>query len=168
MFKRVVLKNFKGIAEGDIQLWPFTLLIGKNNSGKTTILEALYLAPNPFRPIFGEPVPVRGGRDTALHCLAYLHESLDAGGFGFLIRDYVAEESLIKYYLEEDRSCELRFERDENLRSRVSVSYKSMKDRKYLGYLDLNSNNMEVEISSSLLVSQDLSLSREYKNFQTP
>ena len=151
MLERITLKDFRGISEGDVKLWPFTLLVGKNNSGKTTLLEALYLAPNPFRPVFGVPVPVKGGGDTALHCLAYLHESLDAGGFGFLLRDYVAEESLIGYFLEGDTSFELTFRREGDDKSRITVSYTSGKDRKLLGYLNLDSNYAEARIGGSLL-----------------
>lgn len=45
MIKRIYLQNFRGIAEGDIQgFTQINLLVGPNNSGKTTILEALYLA----------------------------------------------------------------------------------------------------------------------------
>ncbi len=114
-------------------------------------MEALYLAPNPFRSVFGEPVPLKGGLDTAIHCLAYLHESLDAEGFGFLIRDYVADKSLIQYQLKEGRSFELEFERDRELRSRISVSYKYGDDRKILGFLYLNSNHADIAIRGSLL-----------------
>ena len=151
MFERVAFKDFRGIGEGDVKLWPFTLLVGKNNSGKTTLLEALYLAPNPFRPIFGEPVPVKSGRDTALHCLAYMHESLDAEGFGFLIRDYVAEKSLIRYFLERDRSPELVFMRDRDVRSRIEVSYVFKSEKKLLGFLNLSSNYAEIKINGPLL-----------------
>ncbi|MBO3798495.1 MAG: hypothetical protein JTT13_06480 [Candidatus Brockarchaeota archaeon] len=34
---------------GEARLEPFMIILGGNNSGKTTILEALFLAPNPFR-----------------------------------------------------------------------------------------------------------------------
>lgn len=51
MIKNLKLKNFKGIKEGALDFAPITILIGPNNSGKTTILEALLLAPNPFRQV---------------------------------------------------------------------------------------------------------------------
>ncbi|RLE62584.1 MAG: hypothetical protein DRJ47_10440, partial [Thermoprotei archaeon] len=44
MIKKVTLRNFRGIAKGEIDLEPLTILVGPNNSGKTTILEALLLA----------------------------------------------------------------------------------------------------------------------------
>ena len=159
MFERIALKDFKGIGEGDVKLWLFTLLVGKNNSGKTTLLEALYLAPNPFRSVFGEPVPMKGGGDTALHCLAYLHESLDAGGFGFLVRDYVAEISLTRYFLEGGKSFELAFRRDKDVQSRITVFYTSKEDRRLLGSLNLSSNYIEIK-RKDLLLEKDVILLR--------
>ncbi len=45
MITDLYLKGFRGIAEGEISDFrQFNLLVGPNNSGKTTILEALYLA----------------------------------------------------------------------------------------------------------------------------
>jgi hypothetical protein len=44
MIKDLFLKNFRGINTGTLEDFAqFTVLIGPNNSGKTTILEALYL-----------------------------------------------------------------------------------------------------------------------------
>ncbi len=114
--------------EGEVELWPFTLIVGRNNSAKTTVLEALFLAPNPFRQIFGGYPPLKDGRDTALHCLAYLHESLDSTGFRFLLRDYIANKSEIHYYLAdrndpaERDSYFLIFEREEE-NDKCSVLY---------------------------------------------
>lgn len=41
MLKKLVVKNFKAICEMTIQFTPFTMLIGGNSSGKTTVLQAL-------------------------------------------------------------------------------------------------------------------------------
>jgi energy-coupling factor transporter ATP-binding protein EcfA2 len=44
MIKELFLKNFRGIRTGKLEDFAqFTILVGPNNSGKTTILEALYL-----------------------------------------------------------------------------------------------------------------------------
>ena len=37
------LSNFKSVAEGGVDLAPFTLVVGENSSGKSTLLHALYL-----------------------------------------------------------------------------------------------------------------------------
>ncbi|MGC8558944.1 MAG: AAA family ATPase [Nitrososphaeria archaeon] len=50
------LRNFKGIKEGELKLDPFTILVGSNNSAKTTVLESLFLLANPFRGILGTTV----------------------------------------------------------------------------------------------------------------
>lgn len=44
MIKSVVLKNFRGFKDHTIDFTPFCLLIGQNNAGKTTLIEALRIA----------------------------------------------------------------------------------------------------------------------------
>jgi predicted ATP-dependent endonuclease of OLD family len=72
MITKLRIKNFRGIKEGEIELAPLTILLGGNNSGNTTILEALFLAPNPFR----EVPYVIGGFTTHRNLLNNLWTSL--------------------------------------------------------------------------------------------
>ncbi|WP_448594331.1 AAA family ATPase [Thermoflexus hugenholtzii] len=44
--QRIELHRFRGIESGSVPLAPFTVLLGLNGSGKTAIVEALYLAAN--------------------------------------------------------------------------------------------------------------------------
>lgn len=45
LVRAVRIKNFRGIAEGELDgLTGITVLVGRNNTGKSTVLEALYLA----------------------------------------------------------------------------------------------------------------------------
>ncbi len=37
------LSNFKSVTEGGVDLAPFTLVVGENSSGKSTLLHALHL-----------------------------------------------------------------------------------------------------------------------------
>jgi predicted ATP-binding protein involved in virulence len=69
MIKRLRLENFKGVVEGEVELDKLTILVGPNNSGKTTILEALFLAPNPFRLVPYYP-------PTAIEVLQECHKTL--------------------------------------------------------------------------------------------
>ena len=39
MIHEVAFLNFRGIREGHLRLYPLTVLLGANNSGKTTVLE---------------------------------------------------------------------------------------------------------------------------------
>ena len=50
LIKNLDLKEFRGIksCEEPLEFSKFTVLIGRNNSGKSTILQALYLLPDPF------------------------------------------------------------------------------------------------------------------------
>ncbi len=51
MIKRLVIHRFRGIREGVLDdLGKVNLLVGPNNSGKTAILEMLYLGGNSVRP----------------------------------------------------------------------------------------------------------------------
>src|SRR5580658_1115028 len=43
------IKNFRGIAEADIRFGVHTVLIGDNNSGKSSVLEAIDLVLGPDR-----------------------------------------------------------------------------------------------------------------------
>ncbi len=52
MFKEVTIRNFKAIRDLTIKLTPFTMLIGENSSGKSTVLQALdFLCNTAFRDI---------------------------------------------------------------------------------------------------------------------
>ena len=44
MIKSISLKNFRGFRDHTVELTPFCLLIGQNNAGKTTLVEALRIA----------------------------------------------------------------------------------------------------------------------------
>jgi len=61
MIEAMSLREFRGIKEckKPLRFSKFNVLIGRNNSGKTAILEALFLFPIPFDayfvPLFGRP-----------------------------------------------------------------------------------------------------------------
>ena len=89
MIKSLKLKNFRGIREGTVELSPITILLGSNNSGKTTILEALFLAPNPFRKV---PYPLHGPYEQkALGTVLFLHETLNSKSPISLFHNYVSD-----------------------------------------------------------------------------
>jgi|GEM_PF-354381 energy-coupling factor transporter ATP-binding protein EcfA2 len=96
MINKLRLENFRGVKEGEIKLSPLTILVGANNSGKTTILEALFLLPNPLRD-----VPYENW--SAVRTVHYLHETLDCEGYAFLLYKYIADKAVIEwndeYYL---------------------------------------------------------------------
>ena len=48
MIQKIELKRFKRFEHTTIELGDFAVLVGENNSGKTTILQAINLAMNAF------------------------------------------------------------------------------------------------------------------------
>ena len=88
VIRKLRLENFRGVVKGEIELDRLTILVGPNNSGKTTILEALFLAPNPFRAVPYFPM-------TAAELIAAYHRALNEMGYTFLVNKYTAEEAVI-------------------------------------------------------------------------
>ncbi|MCX9013135.1 MAG: AAA family ATPase [Candidatus Methanoperedens sp.] len=93
MVKRLKLENFRGVKKGEIELGDLTILVGSNNSAKTTILEALFLMPNPFRLV---PY-VTQFQDFAASLVHEMHKTLDSQGYIFLFYKYVAKEAKIEW-----------------------------------------------------------------------
>jgi len=100
MIKRLKIQNFRGIKEGTLELSPITILLGPNNSGKSTILEALFLAPNPGREV--PYIPLRD-QNTAAGVIYFLHETLDYRGYTFLFHNYTSQLSEIECDINGDR-----------------------------------------------------------------
>jgi hypothetical protein len=73
LVERIEIRGFRGIGSGSVPLAPFTVLLGLNGSGKTAVLEALYLAAN--AGIWKDPV----GRVPLQHVLRRRGGG-DAGG----------------------------------------------------------------------------------------
>jgi len=90
MITKLNIKNFRGI--GELELAPLTILLGGNNSGKSTILEALFLAPNPFRSV---PYVI-GGYKSAVGVIHAMHETLNSQGYAFLLYNYTANQAEIE------------------------------------------------------------------------
>jgi len=93
MIRGLKIRNFRGIKEGELEFSPITILLGPNNSGKSTVLEALFLAPNPGR---GVPYFLPDGRNSALDVVRFLHRTLDYVGYAFLLHNYTSERSEIE------------------------------------------------------------------------
>jgi hypothetical protein len=135
VIKRLRLENFKGVVEGEVELDKLTILVGPNNSGKTTILEALFLEPNPFRLVPYNP-------PTAIELLQEYHKTLSDKGYAFLLNKYIAKNMVIKV---DDR--ELLFTKDSEAGISIYTNYLAVghssfifrigeKDYMYLGYLN--------------------------------
>lgn len=161
MIQSVKIKNFRGIREGEINLAPLTILLGANNSGKTTILEALFLAPNPFRR-----VPYRNY--SAVDVVHIMHETLESQGFAFLLNKYIAKTAEIECKVDGDiflfkfiKSRECIFVTTNKEMKQYSTAYVEGKEIKCFGRLYISefgeySHDSTPYIDNTLLISPKL------------
>jgi len=82
---KLTLKNFRGIKEGSLEFKRVNIMIGGNNSGKTTVLESLFLAPNPLRY-----VPY-GVSKSAVGVLNDVHSTLNSAANISLFHGYTGD-----------------------------------------------------------------------------
>jgi len=152
MIRTLRLKNFRGVKEGEINFEPLTILLGPNNAGKTTILEALFLAPNPLRPTPYLIDPSRG--NMAIVIVNSLHETLDSKGFVSLLYNYSS------------KNAEIECDTDGNTHS---LGFISSMDRNSL-YLTSNKtrsyNRVNID-NKEIVYSGRLSMSSEYTDSVT-
>lgn len=97
LIKEVEFSNFKGIEKGKIELYPLTILIGSNNAAKSTVLEGLFLGPNPFRSV---PYFIPGSLNfpsKALEAIYYMHHALDYRGYAFLLHNYTSDSTELEF-----------------------------------------------------------------------
>jgi len=140
---RLGLRNFKGVVEGEAELDKLTILVGPNNSGKTTILEALFLAPNPLRQVPYVPT-------TAVQLLLEYHKTLSEKGYTFLLNKYIANNVVI-----EVDDLELLFTKINGSGIAVKVTYLSQSGETGildLGYLRPDGN---VEVRSNVQIADN-------------
>ena len=119
---KLSIRNFRGIKEGEIDFKNLNILIGGNNSGKTTVLESLFLIPNPFRYVpYGINV-------EAVSILSSLHSTLGEA-YAFLLHEYTSNTATITC-----SNVTVEFQRTENS---IRVYIKTGK-KHHVGSLDLS------------------------------
>ena len=99
---RLEFREFRGVrlVKEPLELSDFTVLVGRNNSGKTTVLDALYLLPHPEAR---HPVGIsalaerRGGRYDRAWLIRHVHSASPQ----HLIYRY-SGRALIRYVLDRD------------------------------------------------------------------
>jgi len=95
--KKLILRNFRGIRKGEVTLNKgLTILIGPNNSGKTSILEAILLAQGIDKIMYDL---------TTLDALATIHKTLEDRSLDHLIYGYGTKvrRAIIGYELVESK-----------------------------------------------------------------
>jgi len=169
MVKKLKLINFRGVKEGELELGDLTILVGSNNSAKTTILEALFLAPNPLRFVpYILPSDPSGKTSTAALIVHEMHKTLNGDGYAFLLYKYIAEKAIIQW---DDIELKLIKHGDnillvdnKNIFHNYNTVYISGKDLRFFGLLGLssksswtNERNREILLMpESLLISSEL------------
>jgi AAA15 family ATPase/GTPase len=138
---RLEIRNFKGIKEGSLTLGDLNILIGGNNSGKSTILEGLFLIPNPFRTVFNK---------TAIEILASLHSTLYSNSYIFLLHNYITDLASISYS-DDSSFIKLQFQSSEN-RNYTEVYINENRNAYYLG--DLSHFGIHYSLANQLQEAQ--------------
>ena len=89
LIKSISLSDFRGVREtkDKIDFTEFTVLIGRNNSGKTSILEALSLFPIPYSGSPNDNIPITGV--SKLDFITELH-----GYFNSILYGYTGEAKI--------------------------------------------------------------------------
>ena len=152
MITKLSIKNFRGIGEGELELAPLTILLGGNNSGKSTILEALFLAPNPFRS-----VPYVIGSASAVEVIHAMHKTLNSQGYAFLLYNYTANQAEIECKVDGEDYVLLFNKEDPD----ISVYTKSEEKRTHIGRMNMSTSSISVKepktlIDNTLLISSKL------------
>jgi len=112
LITRVVLKNFKSIAECDVRLGPVTFLVGPNGSGKSNFIDGLRFVADALRKSLGTAIESRHGFHTVLRqgsqqpevMLCRLEFQLGVESTGFYQFELTAQEQLAARVLREECS----------------------------------------------------------------
>ncbi len=65
--KRLALKNYKSIAECDVELRPLTVVVGRNGSGKSNLVDSLHFVADALRDSLEFAIRKRGGIKAVIH-----------------------------------------------------------------------------------------------------
>ena len=153
MITKLSIKNFRGIEKGELELAPLTILLGGNNSGKSTILEALFLAPNPFRCV---PYVINGY--TVVETLHEMHRTIiSEGGYAFLLYNYTANRAEIRCEVDGEDYALLFNKKDSN----IIVYTKRQGGEENIGEIDMSTSSIYGKeqkpfVDNTLLISSKL------------
>ncbi|WP_456475375.1 ATP-binding protein [Candidatus Pyrohabitans sp.] len=172
--KKLKLKNFRGVKEGEVELGDMTILIGANNSAKSTILEALFLLPNPLRsvPYMKEYIKYSNKPDkesvalplNAASLLHELHKTLTSAGYAFLLYKYTSDEAMIElddiylYFLKKDDQIYLTTNKQVPINYSVQTPAGTIKA---FGRLGASADQIDPWLLSKLLTGESLLVSAE-------
>ncbi len=134
LIQKLSIEEFRGIrgCKDPIKLSQLTVLIGRNNSGKSSILEALSLLP---KPNIKDGITGKPRMDSLLDLR---HSKLK--GYKPILYQY-AGTSTIKYYLENDSSLHL--EINENSYTTTNYKNKIISDKELADIFHATPNELE-------------------------
>lgn len=177
MIQSLYLENFRGVKSGELDFQPLTILLGSNNSAKTTILEALFLAPNPVRQT---PYCLHS-RDTrpsdALYVVHSMHKTLDSEGYTILFYNYMADIAKINVSFNGDINKLTFFQKENDISIRSNKSENPgmfrINNEEIRMFAQIRKTSSEIEMSwgrelfmpNSLFISQNL-INGAYRFFE--
>ena len=133
---KLSISNFRGIKKGEIDFKNLNILIGGNNSGKTTVLESLFLLPNPLRYVpYGINV-------EAVRILSSLHSTLDEA-YAFLLHEYTSNTATI--------TCSHVTVEFQRAGDSIRVYMKDGENKYYMASLSASSQSISNELRVSLI-----------------
>lgn len=89
MLEKIFLKNFKAFKNAGIKISPITLIVGPNNSGKSSLIQAINLIQQTL---------IRNSNNYALNTFgsdSYSDQNIDAGSFKDILNNSASEETIV-------------------------------------------------------------------------
>ena len=108
MITRVQIKNFRNLADIDVELGPLTVLVGRNGTGKSTFLDALRFVRDALRLGLETAISQRGGigairrwspqdRSSDIEISLEIEETDGSARYSFLLGASQEEEQRVKH-----------------------------------------------------------------------
>jgi len=142
---KLKIKNFRGIKEGSVDLAKFNVILG--NSGKSTILEALYLLQNPLNKTIYEANPL--AVVSRRHDLLKSFTDSEKASARNLFYNYVEDEASISLEISSDVRTIMMQKVNKGHGIGIHYYYPEMKFREDVDLISYPIDNLNTPISAN-------------------